>query len=63
MKQNTNNLGTLMGSYHQSPSVPPTAKKNTPSVGDTTVVERWNAERGRWDSVLLVWDGNAYVTK
>lgn len=62
MKQTTtNNLAVLMGSYHQAPATKPEHVKNTPSVGDTLTVDRWNVGRNAWDSVLLVWNGEKYV--
>jgi hypothetical protein len=63
MKQNTNNLVVLMGSYHQAPVTAPAPAKSTPSVGDKLTVDRWNAGRGGWDQVLMVWDGAEYVKK
>lgn len=36
------------------------AKRNTPQVGDATVVEQW--KDGRWIERKLIWNGKRYVT-
>lgn len=37
--------------------------RHTPSIGDVTIVDRWNHSTGAWDQVRLVWNGTAYVKK